>query len=474
MVIALDKHKKPLGFITERRARKFFERHDAVMYRQFPMIVILKKVDASTIPDLPQYRIKVDPGSQVDGIAIVNDETHEFMYGMQIKHRGYQVKQNLATRRTNRRNRRNRETLYRRCKFDAGTFKQDNNHKIAPSILSVIGNTEHWINLLCKWINITSASIEAVRFDTQLMDNPNISGEEYQHGTLHGTEVREYLLDKFQHTCQYCGGESGDPILEWEHMVPKSRGGSDKVSNATLSCHTCNQEKGNKTPAEWLEKIQSKSHKTKLDKARLEGLDNVIKQQRTGGSNRYCAWVNITRKKLEKFLFEKFKSVECSSGGRTKYNRTTLGYLKDHQYDALCIGTMPEGDWIDRTHGYYLLASATGRGTRYRGKNNKCSIITQKLAPRAKRIFGFMNGDIVKADVPHREKRPYKYEGHHIGRVMTRATGSFDIRTTTGKKVNVDVKFVKLVQYANGYEYAQRRTTTKTCQGSTGRSPLGH
>lgn len=113
MVIALDKHKKPLGFITERRARKFFERHDAVMYRQFPMIVILKKVDASTIQNLPQYRIKVDPGSQVDGIAIVNDETHEFMYGMQIKHRGYQVKQNLATRRTNRRNRRNRETLYR-------------------------------------------------------------------------------------------------------------------------------------------------------------------------------------------------------------------------------------------------------------------------------------------------------------------------------------------------------------------------
>ena len=85
-----------------------------------------------------------------------------------------------------------------------------------------------------KLVNITTSSIEAVRFDTQLLDNPDISGVAYQQGTLFGYEIKEYLLDKYGHQCQYCGGASRDPVLEWEHIVPKSRGGSDSIKNATL------------------------------------------------------------------------------------------------------------------------------------------------------------------------------------------------------------------------------------------------
>jgi RRXRR protein len=40
----------------------------------------------------------------------------------------------------------------------------------------------------------TSIVQELVRFDMQLMENPEISGIEYQQGTLAGCEVREYLL----------------------------------------------------------------------------------------------------------------------------------------------------------------------------------------------------------------------------------------------------------------------------------------
>ena len=93
------------------------------------------------------------------------------------------------------------------------------------------------------FINITECSFEAVRFDSQLMDDPDISGREYQQGTLFGYELREYLLEHFRHTCQYCGGASGDSVLEWEHKIPKSRGGTDSIKNATLSCFTCNRDK---------------------------------------------------------------------------------------------------------------------------------------------------------------------------------------------------------------------------------------
>ncbi|WP_424099890.1 HNH endonuclease [Moorena producens] len=35
------------------------------------------------------------------------------------------------------------------------------------------------------------------------------------------------------------------PPLEVEHITPKSKGGSNRVSNLTIACRDCNQTKGN-------------------------------------------------------------------------------------------------------------------------------------------------------------------------------------------------------------------------------------
>ncbi|WP_459575577.1 RRXRR domain-containing protein, partial [Cupriavidus sp. 8B] len=51
---------------------------------------------------------------------------------------------------------------------------------------------------------ITAISTELVRFDMQAMQNPEISGVEYQQGELAGYEVREYLLEKWGRQCAYC------------------------------------------------------------------------------------------------------------------------------------------------------------------------------------------------------------------------------------------------------------------------------
>jgi hypothetical protein len=42
---------------------------------------------------------------------------------------------------------------------------------------------------------IAAISLELVKFDTQLMEQAEITGVEYQQGTLQGYEVREYLLE---------------------------------------------------------------------------------------------------------------------------------------------------------------------------------------------------------------------------------------------------------------------------------------
>ena len=93
-----------------------------------------------------------------------------------------------------------------------------------------------WVQRLRQYLPITAISQEIVRFDMQKMQNPEISGVEYQQGTLFGYEVREYLLDKWRRQCGYCGAK--DKRLEVDHIVPRSHGGSDRVSRGARKHET--------------------------------------------------------------------------------------------------------------------------------------------------------------------------------------------------------------------------------------------
>ena len=54
--------------------------------------------------------------------------------------------------------------------------------------------------------------------------------------------MREYLLEKWSRECAYCGAR--EIRLEINHIVARSRGGSDRVSNLTLSCKSCRERRG--------------------------------------------------------------------------------------------------------------------------------------------------------------------------------------------------------------------------------------
>ncbi len=97
---------------------------------------------------------------------------------------------------------------------------------------------------------ITAISVEHVKFDTQKMQNPEISGIEYQQGTLLGYEIREYLLEKWDRRCAYCDAE--DVEFQVEHVHPKDLGGLDRVSNLALACSLCNTSKNNQPLTEFL------------------------------------------------------------------------------------------------------------------------------------------------------------------------------------------------------------------------------
>lgn len=186
-------------------------------------------------------QLKVDPGSKTTGIALVQQA--KVVFAAELTHRGTAIKEAMASRRAIRRHRRQRKTRYRKPGFIAGkeatSTRQDD--WLPPSIQSRVDNLQTWFMRFFKLAPIAGISIELVRFDTQLMQNAEIAGVEYQQGELAGYEVREYLLEKFGRKCAYCG--KTDTALEIDHIIPKSRDGSNRVSNLTLACHTCNKKR---------------------------------------------------------------------------------------------------------------------------------------------------------------------------------------------------------------------------------------
>jgi hypothetical protein len=269
--------------------------------------------------------------------------------------------------------------------------------------------------------------MELVRFDTQAMINPEIRGVEYQQGELAGYEVREYLLEKWQRTCAYCGVT--DVPLQIEHIVPCSRGGSDRVSNLTLACEPCNQRKGSQTAEEFgYPQIQAQARKPLRD----------------------TAAVNTTRWALCRGLQATGLPVEVGTGGRTKFNRTRLGWPKTHWQDAAAVGASTP-DHVRIGTPVVLQIVATGRGGHCRTKLDKYGFPRWRL-PRQKRFFGFQTGDMVEARVTSGSK-----QGRYVGRVAVRAQGSFNITTASGTVQGLHYRFCRVLQRADGYRYAAMR-----------------
>jgi len=294
-------------------------------------------------------------------------------------------------------------------------------------------------------VPLTQIAVETVRFDTQKLQKPEISGVEYQQGELAGYELREYLLEKWGRECVYCGAKNVP--LEVEHIQARSKGGSDRVSNLTLACTKCNQKKGNKDIKKFL-----KRKPKRLKKMNVASSVTSFQAQ-AKAPLKDAAAVNATRYTIGNVLNNFGLPITFSSGGRTKFNRTKQKYPKDHWIDAACVGESGGEVFIPKTI-TPLIITAKGRGSR-----QKCSM-NQDGFPRTspkkqKRVKGFQTGDIVKAIVTKGKKI-----GTYVGRVMVRASGSFDISTGTVRVSNISYRFCRLIQKTDGYEYL---TSTNLC-----------
>lgn len=423
-VFVLDKNLKPLDPCHPARARELLNKGRAKVFKGYPFTIVLQDRTASDSV-VHSHRIKIDPGSKTTGIAVVQEETGRVTNAFEISHRGQQIKDALDARRALRRGRRNRKTRYRKPRFLNRTRKVG---WLPPSLESRITNVETWVRRIRKVCPTTAISQELVRFDLQQMQNPELSGVEYQRGELFGFEVKEYLLTKWGRKCAYCGIENVP--FEIEHILAKSRGGCNRISNLCLSCHSCNQAKGNKPVEEFLKK------KPEVLKRVLVGTKAPLKD---------ATAVNATRWELYRRLQLIGLPVEVGSGGRTKFNRQTRGIEKHHWTDAACVGaSTPQKLLLNGIKP--LIIKAKGHGRRQRCGTNRFGFPVRH-APAQKFFMGFQTGDLVKADV-----KTKKHAGIYTGRIAIRFRPSFKL-TTGSESFDVHPKYLKTIHKADGYEY---------------------
>ncbi len=442
---------------SERRARKLLASGRARVHRLYPFAIRLvdRALDSSEVQPM---RLSFDPGSKITGLAlsraesVVDASTGEISvpvmhiaFLMELVHRGQQIKDALTARSAMRRRRRTENLRHRKPRFlNRGG---DKTGWIAPSLMHRVHTIMSWVCRIRKLAPVTHLAQELVKFDMQKMQaeaaGKEISCLEYQQGTLFGYEIREFLLEKWGRTCMYC--ENKDIPLQIEHITPKARGGSNRISNLGLACQCCNQKKGSTDVKDFVK-----------DPARLK---RILAQAKAPLKD--AAAVNTTRW----VLFNQLKStdlpVSTGTGGQTKFNRTRLGIHQGHALDAACVGDVSNVLCPAKP---VLTVKCMGRGSYCRTRLNAFGFPRGYLM-RKKQVHGFQTGDMVKAVVNKGKK-----VGTHDGRVAIRETGFFNIQTSTGAVQGISHKHCQIIQRGDGYRYSLSPVKDSKSQASQGRA----
>jgi 5-methylcytosine-specific restriction endonuclease McrA len=417
-VFVLDTLKRPLTPCKPSIARKLLNAGKAAVFRWYPFTIILKKeVEANPEP----LELKLDPGSKVTGIALKQGD--KIIFGAELIHRGYAIKSRLDSRRAIRRSRRNRKTRYRQARFLNRTRSKG---PLAPSLQHRVETTLTWVNRFRKLAPLGSISQELVRFDLQQMENPEISGIEYQQGELQGYEIREYLLNKWERKCAYCRAENVP--LQVEHIKPKAKGGTNRISNLCLSCEKCNQKKGTQDIVHFLAK-------------KPEVLQQILSQAKRPLKD--AAAVNSTRWALFNRLQETGLPVSTGSGGLTKFNRVRLNLPKSHWLDAACVGKV---DSLEILTTQPLRITAKGWGCRQMVQNDKYGFPRKNYRAKQK-VKEWKTGDIVSVI----RGKWATITGKRIKTV--RFQGNFDVRLDSSTVISVSRNHLKAIHRLDGYDY---------------------
>jgi 5-methylcytosine-specific restriction endonuclease McrA len=401
-VYVLNMRGQPLMPTTPRRARLLLKEEKAQVIRRAPFTIQLLYATGEVKQPIV---LGIDAGYSIVGFSAISEQK-ELLAGELVLRKD--VSKRITKRSMYRRSRRGR-LWYRKPRF-LNRIASKKKYWFAPSIQHKLDSHIRLVEILRKLLPITTTIVEVASFDTQKLDNPDIKNIEYQQGLLLGYTVRNYLLEKWSHQCVYC--KNTNIKLEIEHIIPKSRGGTDRIDNLTISCRKCNLEKGNKFVSECSPKLQKKISEI---------------EQKAKKSYKAATFMTMMRKKLVEKL-----NCHHTYGDFTKYQRTKIGLSKSHVNDAFVIAG-------GKKHPRSQLFNVKQIRRNYRSiqtnrKGFKPSIRKQR--------YSFQPNDLVSYNnCLYRVKGVFNY-GKWIRLV-----------NTAGDTINSNIKKVKIIKYGKGLQF---------------------
>lgn len=378
---------------TERfgKVRRMLQGGLAVVVRREPFTI---RLTYDTTDHTQPVTLGVDAGTVHVGLSATTENKELFTAEVTLR---TDIVKLLAQRREARRTRRSHKTRYRKPRFN-----NRRHARFAPSIEQRIQSHLQMIEKVNAILPITKTVIEVAQFDTQLLKNPYIYGEQYQQGGQLGFwNVREYVLARDNHQCRCCHGKSKDGILNVHHIESRLTGGNSPDNLVTL-CKTCHDA----------------YHKGKVK----------LELKRNSQSLRDAAVMSIMRWELYNRAKLIFPDVHLTYGYITKNTRITNKLEKSHTVDARCISGHPLAvpcpeQWLIRQR---------RRHNRQIHKSNLLSGGRRKLNQAPYLVKGFRLFDKVR------------YNGKECFVFGRRSNGYFDVRDINGTKIHPAISFKKL------------------------------
>ena len=354
----------------------------------------------------------VDSGSKHIGISATTKNKVLFESDVELRN---DIVDLISTRRELRRSRRNRKLRYRKPRFNN---RKRSDGWLAPSVRQKVDSHITMIAKVHKILPISNVVVEVASFDIQKIQNPEISGTDYQQGEqLDFWNVREYVLFRDGYTCQCCKGKSKDKILNVHHIESRKTGGNAPNNLITL-CETCH----------------TGHHK---------GIVKLPKTIHRGMSFKDATFMGIMRWALYEKLKTIYSDVKLTYGYITKNIRIENGLPKDHYIDARCISGNP---------------NAVSNGDVYYYKKVRC---------HNRQIH---KNTILKGGYRKRNQAAYEVKGFRLyDKVLwkgqkcfifgRRTTGRMDLRILDGTHINASVgyKNLKLLKMRSSYLIEQRK-----------------
>ena len=350
LVYVLDKNGKPLMPTTRYcHVKKLLKSGKAVCVNNKPFTIRLKYDSTCFVQDLT---LGFDTGRENIGISVVGNDTCFLRINFMTSNKS--VTKNMSERRQNRNERRRYKRIIKQrrsiksnnqfksgnndmlrskkkclsrnisypginesntCKICKGKEARFNNRLrsdgwLTPSANQLIQMYINAVKLISSFLPISSISIERVSFDFQKLANEDIKNWQYSKGPLYGfNSYKDYINELQDYKCLLCN----EKITRYHHIIPRSKGGSNTISNIAGLCNDCHKlVHTDDTYTNKLLTLKEGCYKTKI--SLLNSCMDIIIEE-----------------------LNKLYPVKVTTGYETYIKRTKLGLEKDHCNDAICI-----------------------------------------------------------------------------------------------------------------------------------------